>query len=48
VTPVIETMRGLLMGGPIGANGWLAVMWCLLILVASWTAAGLLFRRRSG
>lgn len=48
VTPVIETMRGLLVGGPIGSDGWLAVGWCLLILAVSWTGAGMLFRRRSG
>ena len=28
-TPAIETLRGLLLGGEIGDNGWLAVVWCL-------------------
>ena len=28
-TPAIETLRGLLLGGAIGHNGWLAVAWCL-------------------
>jgi ABC-2 type transport system permease protein len=28
-TPAIETLRGLLLGTPIGHNGWLAVAWCL-------------------
>ncbi|MER5972421.1 ABC transporter permease [Streptomyces sp. NPDC002055] len=28
-TPAIETLRGLLLGTEIGANGWLAVAWCL-------------------
>lgn len=27
-TPVIETLRGLLMGTPIGNSGVLAVAWC--------------------
>jgi ABC-2 type transport system permease protein len=27
-TPVIETLRGLLMGTPIGDSGGLAVAWC--------------------
>jgi ABC-2 type transport system permease protein len=27
-TPIIETLRGLLMGTPIGSNGILAVAWC--------------------
>ncbi|MEU8678760.1 ABC transporter permease [Streptomyces sp. NPDC048560] len=28
-TPAIETLRGLLLGTPIGHNGWLALAWCL-------------------
>ena len=27
-TPVIETLRGLLLGTPVGASGWQAVAWC--------------------
>ena len=27
-TPFIETVRGLLMGAPIGNSGWLALAWC--------------------
>ncbi|MHA6761618.1 ABC transporter permease [Streptacidiphilus sp. PAMC 29251] len=30
-TPTIETLRGLLLGSPIGHNGWLAVAWCLAL-----------------
>ena len=30
-TPVMETIRGLLMGTPIGNNGILAVAWCAAI-----------------
>ena len=47
VTPVIETLRGLLMGAPIGDSAVLAIVWCLLILGASWIAAAVLFRRRT-
>ncbi len=47
VTPVIETLRGLLMGTPIGDSAVLAVAWCLLVLLASWAAAAVLFRRRT-
>jgi ABC-2 type transport system permease protein len=47
VTPVIETLRGLLMGTPIGNSAQLAVAWCLLILLTSWAAAAVLFRRRT-
>ena len=32
-TPAIETLRGLLLGTEIGANGWLAVAWCLGLTV---------------
>lgn len=46
-TPVIETLRGLLLGTPIGSSAWLAIAWCLAILVASMLLAGVLFRRRT-
>ncbi|MGW1141021.1 ABC transporter permease [Streptomyces zhihengii] len=32
-TPAIETLRGLLLGTEIGANGWIAVAWCLGLTV---------------
>ncbi|WP_221324831.1 ABC transporter permease [Actinoplanes sp. L3-i22] len=40
-TPAIETLRGLLLGTPIGHNGWLAVAWCvgLAILGYFWSTA---------
>ncbi|MER6199344.1 ABC transporter permease [Streptomyces sp. NPDC001586] len=40
-TPVIETLRGLLLGSEIGHNGWLAVLWCLGLAVLGyfWSAA---------
>lgn len=47
VTPVIETVRALLSGTPVGSNGWVAVVWCLGILAASAVLAGWLFRRRT-
>jgi ABC-2 type transport system permease protein len=46
-TPVIETLRGLLLGTPIGSSAWLAIAWCVAILVASMLLAGVLFRRRT-
>jgi ABC-2 type transport system permease protein len=46
-TPVIETLRGLLMGTPIGDSAWLAVAWCAGITATSVAVAGLLFRRRT-
>lgn len=47
ITPLIETLRGLLMGTPIGNNGWLAVGWCLGILTVFFLAATALFRRQT-
>ncbi|WP_291408759.1 ABC transporter permease [Actinophytocola sp.] len=45
-TPVIESMRGLLLGTPIGDSAWLAAAWCGGILVVAVAASGFLFRRR--
>ncbi|MFQ6398090.1 ABC transporter permease [Nocardia sp. KC 131] len=47
VTPVTETMRGLLMDTPIGDSALLAVLWCAGIALAGFVAAGVLFRRRT-
>jgi ABC-2 type transport system permease protein len=47
VTPVIETLRGLLLGTPVGSNPWTALAWCAGILVVSVAVSGALFRRRT-
>jgi ABC-2 type transport system permease protein len=47
VTPVIETLRGLLLGLPVGSSPWKALAWSLGILVASMAVSGVLFRRRT-
>jgi ABC-2 type transport system permease protein len=47
ITPVIETVRGLLMGTPIGDSAWLAIAWFGGITVASFLAAVALFKRRT-
>lgn len=47
VTPLIETLRGLWMGTPIGDNAWLAIAWCTGILVLSYGWAAWLFRNRA-
>ena len=46
-TPVIETMRGLLLGTHVGANGWQAVAWCGAIFVVSVGLSAAAFRRRT-
>jgi ABC-2 type transport system permease protein len=46
VTPVTDTVRGLLLGTHVGTGTWAAaVLWCVGILVVGRAAAALLFRR---
>ncbi|MCJ0905694.1 ABC transporter permease [Rhodococcus sp. ARC_M6] len=45
-TPIIETLRGLLLGGPIGNNAILAIAWSVAIAVLSYVWARHLFNRR--
>jgi ABC-2 type transport system permease protein len=47
VTPVVETLRSLLLGTPAGSSPWQALAWCTAILVVSIALAGVLFRRRT-
>ncbi|WP_235998758.1 ABC transporter permease [Qaidamihabitans albus] len=47
VTPVIETLRGLLTGTPIGNSAWLAAGWCAGLVLVSTVLAAVLFRRRT-
>jgi ABC-2 type transport system permease protein len=44
-TPVINTVRGLLTGGPIGHNAVIALAWILVITVGSYLWARTLFSR---
>lgn len=44
-TPVIDTLRGLLTGAPIGNSGILAVAWSVGIAILGYLWAGALFRR---
>ena len=46
ITPVIETLRGLLLDTPTG-EAWTALAWCAGILAVSLAASGALFRRRT-
>jgi ABC-2 type transport system permease protein len=48
ITPVIETIRGLLVGSTVGPVAFWALGWCLVIIVAAMAWAGWLFRRRAG
>ncbi|TQM83024.1 ABC-2 type transport system permease protein [Saccharothrix saharensis] len=46
ITPIIETVRGLLTGTPIGDRGGIALAWSAGLLLASFTLATALYRRR--
>ena len=44
-TPIIETLRGLLMGTPIGSRGWTSVAWSVGIAVVGYLWAKKLYNR---
>jgi ABC-2 type transport system permease protein len=46
-TPLIETIRGLLMGTPIGNSAVLAIGWCVVITLGGYLWAKKLFNRES-
>ncbi|WP_040814178.1 ABC transporter permease [Nocardia concava] len=46
-TPITETLRGLLMGEPIGHNGILAIGWCVAIGLAGYFWSTTTFRRKT-
>jgi ABC-2 type transport system permease protein len=46
-TPVIETIRGLLLGTPVGRAPWLAAAWCAALIAVSVVLCGVLYRRRT-
>ncbi|MCM3455655.1 ABC transporter permease [Heyndrickxia oleronia] len=48
ITPVIETIRGLLTQTPIHHYAWWAIGWCLLILIGSYIWCNWMFQRKTG
>lgn len=46
-TPLIETVRGLLLGTPVGGNGSLAVGWCVVIAAAVFAWSRAIYERKS-
>jgi ABC-2 type transport system permease protein len=48
VTHVIEAVRALMNGAPVGNHAWLAIVWCLGIIAVTLPTATILFRRYSG
>lgn len=47
ITHIIEAIRALMLGTPIGNHGWLAVIWCLVILAVAVPLAAFLFKRKT-
>ena len=48
ITPVIETIRALLMDAPLGDSAWWALGWCVGIIAVSVVWGAWLFRRKAG
>ncbi len=47
VTPVVESLRGLLLDTGVGNNIWIALSWSVGLLAIGVALSGVLFRRRS-
>ncbi|MFI1017943.1 ABC transporter permease [Streptomyces sp. NPDC020965] len=47
ITPLIESLRGLLLSEPVGTAPWTALAWCGGILAVAVAASGTLFRART-
>jgi ABC-2 type transport system permease protein len=48
VTPLVDALRGLYAGQPVGDEAWTAVGWCLGLLVVAYLLAMRTYRRRIG
>lgn len=47
ITHVVEAIRALILGRPIGSHGWLAIAWSVGILIIAVPLASWLFRRKT-
>ncbi|WP_223626888.1 ABC transporter permease [Microbacterium sp. EST19A] len=47
ITPIVETIRGLLMDAPLQSEPWWAIGWCLVILLIAVVWGAWLFRRKA-
>jgi ABC-2 type transport system permease protein len=47
ITHIIEAVRALILGYPIGDHGWLSVVWCVGTLIFAIPLAAWLFKRRT-
>ena len=47
VTTIVDAIRDLLTGQPVGTDIWIALAWCLGILIVAYTFAMLTYRRKT-
>ncbi len=47
ITHIIEAVRALILGYPIGDHGWLSIVWCVGIMIVAIPLASWLFRNRA-
>ncbi|WP_217596610.1 ABC transporter permease [Cohnella sp. GbtcB17] len=48
ITPLIETIRGLLLGTPIGDHAWIGAAWCAGLIAIALVWCGFAFKKRAG
>ena len=48
VTSIVEAIRSLLGGQPVGSDIWIALAWCLGILIVAYLFAMRIYRRKAG
>ena len=48
VTSIVDTIRSLFAGQPVGSTGWVALAWCVGLLVVAYALAMRTYRRRVG
>ena len=48
VTPIVGTIRSLFAEQPVGDDGWLAVAWCVGLLLVAYALAMSTYRRKTG
>ncbi|MCV0335498.1 MULTISPECIES: ABC transporter permease [unclassified Microbacterium] len=48
ITPIVETIRGLLTDAPVQSEAWWAIGWCVVILAIAVAWGAWLFRRKAG
>jgi ABC-2 type transport system permease protein len=46
VTSIVNTVRNLLTGQPVGSGIWTALAWCAGVLIVAYVFAGITYRRR--